>query len=76
MDPSAMQHKPLTIACMCRKNLLDCGPARQRMVQRETGIGTLTNQPKKAVAPEGNGIRIADQVLLRSDQTRYTHQLD
>jgi hypothetical protein len=76
MDPSAMQHKPLTKAYMRRKNLLDREPARKRMVRREGGIGALTNQPKKVVAPQGNGIRVADQAPLRSDQPRYTHQLD
>jgi hypothetical protein len=75
MDPSAMQHKPLTKAYMRRKKLLDREPARQR-VQRESGIGTVTNHSKKVVAPEGNSIRVADQVLLRSDRPRYTHQLD
>jgi hypothetical protein len=55
--------------------LLDREPARQR-VQRESGIGTVTNHSKKVVAPEGNSIRVADQVLLRSDRPRYTHQLD
>ena len=57
---------------------LDREPARQRMVQHESGIGAqilidlglkdirvLTNHPKKVVALEGYGITIADQVPLR-----------
>jgi len=67
---------------------LDREPARQRMVQHESGIGAqilidlglkdirvLTNHPKKVVALEGYGIRIADQVPLRIEQAKPTHQL-
>jgi 3,4-dihydroxy 2-butanone 4-phosphate synthase/GTP cyclohydrolase II len=67
---------------------LDREPARQRMVQHESGIGAqilidlglkdirvLTNHPKKVVALEGYGIRIADQVPLRIAVPRPTHQL-
>ena len=66
---------------------LDREPARQRMVQHESGIGAqilidlglkdirvVTNHPKKVVALEGYGIRIADQVPLRIDQLKPTHQ--
>jgi len=70
---------------------LDREPARMRMVQHESGIGAqilidlglkdirvLTNHPKKVVALEGYGIRIADQVPLRvetsSADRRATHQ--
>jgi 3,4-dihydroxy 2-butanone 4-phosphate synthase/GTP cyclohydrolase II len=66
---------------------LDREPARQRMVQHESGIGAqilidlglkdirvLTNHPKKVVALEGYGIRIADQVPLRIETPRPTHQ--
>jgi 3,4-dihydroxy 2-butanone 4-phosphate synthase / GTP cyclohydrolase II len=70
---------------------LDREPARLRMVQHESGIGAqilidlglkdirvLTNHPKKVVALEGYGIRIADQVPLRLETTagerRTTHQ--
>ncbi len=67
---------------------LDREPARQRMVQHESGIGAqilidlglrdirvLTNHPKKVVALEGYGIRIADQVPLRIEAPRPTHQI-
>jgi 3,4-dihydroxy 2-butanone 4-phosphate synthase / GTP cyclohydrolase II len=66
---------------------LDREPARQRMVQHESGIGAqilidlglkdirvLTNHPKKVVALEGYGITIADQVPLRIEQPRLSHQ--
>jgi len=66
---------------------LDREPARQRMVQHESGIGAqilidlglkdirvITNHPKKVVALEGYGIRIADQVPLRIETPRPTHQ--
>jgi 3,4-dihydroxy 2-butanone 4-phosphate synthase/GTP cyclohydrolase II len=70
-----------------QRGQLDREPARQRMVQHESGIGAqilidlglrdirvLTNHPKKVVALDGYGIRIADQVPLRIDQPRPTHQ--
>ena len=67
---------------------LDREPARQRMVQHESGIGAqilidlglkdirvLTNHPKKVVALEGYGITIADQVPLRIGEARRIHQV-
>jgi 3,4-dihydroxy 2-butanone 4-phosphate synthase/GTP cyclohydrolase II len=70
-----------------KRGQLDREPARQRMVQHESGIGAqilidlglkdirvLTNHPKKVVALEGYGIRIADQVPLRIEQPKPTHQ--
>ncbi|HWN74707.1 MAG TPA: 3,4-dihydroxy-2-butanone-4-phosphate synthase [Candidatus Udaeobacter sp.] len=66
---------------------LDREPARQRMVQHESGIGAqilidlglkdirvATNHPKKVVALEGYGIRIADQVPLNLSTDKPTHQ--
>jgi 3,4-dihydroxy 2-butanone 4-phosphate synthase / GTP cyclohydrolase II len=66
---------------------LDREPARQRMVQHESGIGAqilidlglkdirvVTNHPKKVVALEGYGIRIADQVPLNLETPKPTHQ--
>lgn len=71
-----------------KRGQLDREPARQRMVQHESGIGAqilidlglrdirvLTNHPKKVVALEGYGIRIADQVPLRINEPKTTHQL-
>ena len=70
-----------------KRGQLDREPARQRLVQHESGIGAqilidlglkdirvLTNHPKKVVALEGYGIRIADQVPLRIEQPKPTHQ--
>jgi 3,4-dihydroxy 2-butanone 4-phosphate synthase/GTP cyclohydrolase II len=66
---------------------LDREVARQRMVQHESGIGAqilidlglkdirvVTNHPKKVVALEGYGIRIADQVPLDLSTPNPTHQ--
>ena len=66
---------------------LDRELARQRMVQHESGIGAqilidlglkdirvVTNHPKKVVALEGYGIRIADQVPLKLSAPKPTHQ--
>lgn len=71
-----------------KRGQLDREPARQRMVQHESGIGAqilidlgltdirvLTNHPKKVIALEGYGIRIADQVPLRIEAPKQTHQL-
>jgi 3,4-dihydroxy 2-butanone 4-phosphate synthase/GTP cyclohydrolase II len=67
---------------------LDRELARQRMVQHESGIGAqilidlglkdirvVTNHPKKVVALEGYGIRIADQVPLNLTLPKPTHQV-
>jgi len=66
---------------------LDREPARQRLIQHESGIGAqilidlglrdirvLTNHPKKVVALEGYGITIADQVPLRVNEQKPAHQ--
>jgi 3,4-dihydroxy 2-butanone 4-phosphate synthase / GTP cyclohydrolase II len=71
-----------------QRGQIDREPARQRMVQHESGIGAqilidlglkdirvLTNHPKKVIALEGYGITIADQVPLRIDQPKPTHQV-
>jgi 3,4-dihydroxy 2-butanone 4-phosphate synthase / GTP cyclohydrolase II len=71
-----------------KRGQLDREPARQRMVQHESGIGAqilidlglkdirvLTNHPKKVVALEGYGITIADQVPLRIESPKPTHQV-
>jgi len=67
---------------------LDREVARQRMVQHESGTGAqilidlglkdirvVTNHPKKVVALEGYGIRIADQVPLDLRTPKPTHQV-
>ena len=66
---------------------LDRDLARQRLVQRESGIGAqilidlglrdirvLTNHPRKVVALEGYGITIADQVPIEVRERKATHQ--
>ena len=66
---------------------LDRDLARQRMVQRESGIGAqilidlgltsirvLTNHPRKVVALDGYGLTIADQVPIQLSSARPTHQ--
>jgi 3,4-dihydroxy 2-butanone 4-phosphate synthase/GTP cyclohydrolase II len=60
---------------------------RQRLVQRESGIGAqilidlglrkirvLTNHPRKVVALEGYGLEIADQVPLAIAKPKVSHQ--
>jgi 3,4-dihydroxy 2-butanone 4-phosphate synthase / GTP cyclohydrolase II len=67
---------------------LDHDLGRQRLVQRESGIGAqilidlglrrirvLTNHPRKVVALEGYGLEIADQVPLSLDSAKSTHQI-
>jgi 3,4-dihydroxy 2-butanone 4-phosphate synthase/GTP cyclohydrolase II len=67
---------------------LDRDLNRQRMVQRESGIGAqilidlglhsirvLTNNPKKVVALDGYGISIVEQVPMRISKPSTSHQL-
>jgi 3,4-dihydroxy 2-butanone 4-phosphate synthase / GTP cyclohydrolase II len=66
---------------------LDQDLNRQRLVQRESGIGAqilidlglrrvrvLTNHPRKVVALQGYGLEIADQVPLAIPKSKLTHQ--
>jgi 3,4-dihydroxy 2-butanone 4-phosphate synthase/GTP cyclohydrolase II len=67
---------------------LDRDLNRQRLVQRESGIGAqilidlglkairvLTNHPRKVVALEGYGLTIADQVPIALAPGKPTHQV-
>jgi 3,4-dihydroxy 2-butanone 4-phosphate synthase/GTP cyclohydrolase II len=67
---------------------LDHDLGRQRLVQRESGIGAqilidlglrrirvLTNHPRKVVALEGYGLEIADQVPLLLGPQKSSHQI-
>jgi 3,4-dihydroxy 2-butanone 4-phosphate synthase / GTP cyclohydrolase II len=67
---------------------LDHDLGRQRLVQRESGIGAqilidlglrrirvLTNHPRKVVALEGYGLEIADQVPLSVSSAKASHQI-
>jgi len=69
------------------RDQLDRDLARQRLVQRESGIGAqilidlglssirvLTNHPRKVVALEGYGLKISDQVPIAIQKPRRTHQ--
>jgi 3,4-dihydroxy 2-butanone 4-phosphate synthase/GTP cyclohydrolase II len=71
-----------------RREELDYDPGRQRLVQRESGIGAqilidlglqairvLTNHPRKVVALEAYGLRIVEQVAIPVGRARATHQL-
>ncbi len=68
---------------------LDRDAARQRLVQRESGVGAqilidlglsairvLTNHPRKLVAMDGYGLSIAEQVAipLKASEPKETHQ--
>ena len=66
---------------------IDSSAAHQQMLQRESGIGAqilsdlglttlrvLTNHPRKLVALEGYGLRIAEQVPIPIGTPRPTHQ--
>jgi 3,4-dihydroxy 2-butanone 4-phosphate synthase / GTP cyclohydrolase II len=70
-----------------RRGEIDTDPARQRLLQHESGIGAqiladlgltslrvLTNHPRKVVALEGYGLKIADQVPLTIAPSPVTHQ--
>jgi 3,4-dihydroxy 2-butanone 4-phosphate synthase/GTP cyclohydrolase II len=67
---------------------LDRDAARQRLVQRESGIGAqilidlglknlrvLTNSPRKLVALAGYGLTVTDQVPLPVQPVKPTHQI-
>jgi 3,4-dihydroxy 2-butanone 4-phosphate synthase/GTP cyclohydrolase II len=66
---------------------IDASAAHQQMLQRESGIGAqilsdlgltslrvLTNHPRKLVALEGYGLRIAEQVPIPTGSRSKTHQ--
>jgi 3,4-dihydroxy 2-butanone 4-phosphate synthase/GTP cyclohydrolase II len=67
---------------------LDRDLSRQRLVQRESGIGAqilidlglkairvLTNNPKKVVALDGYGLTIVEQVPMNLGRSSATHQV-
>jgi 3,4-dihydroxy 2-butanone 4-phosphate synthase/GTP cyclohydrolase II len=70
-----------------RRGQLDTDLNRQRLVQRESGIGAqilidlglssirvLTNHPRKVIALEAYGLRIVDQIPLAAKPAKATHQ--
>jgi 3,4-dihydroxy 2-butanone 4-phosphate synthase/GTP cyclohydrolase II len=67
---------------------LERDAARQRLIQRESGIGAqilidlglknlrvLTNNPRKLVALAGYGLTVTDQVPLQVQPSKPTHQV-
>jgi 3,4-dihydroxy 2-butanone 4-phosphate synthase / GTP cyclohydrolase II len=86
---SAMSTAPVEMPRVLyhRRGQLDGDPARQRMLQHESGIGAqilidlgltnirvLTNHPRKLVALEGYGLTIADQEPIQNIPKKVTHQ--
>ncbi len=70
-----------------RRGQLDTDLNRQRLVQRESGVGAqilidlglssirvLTNHPRKVIALEAYGLRIVDQIPLTGKAAKITHQ--
>ncbi len=70
-----------------RRGQLDTDLSRQRLVQRESGVGAqilidlglksirvMTNHPRKVVALEAYGLRIVDQVPILVHPSKTTHQ--
>jgi len=71
-----------------RREHMERDPGVQRVIQHESGIGAqilkdlglrriraLTNLPRKVVALEGYGLEITDQVPLKINPARKSHQL-
>jgi 3,4-dihydroxy 2-butanone 4-phosphate synthase/GTP cyclohydrolase II len=70
-----------------RRGQLDTDLNRQRLVQRESGVGAqilidlglgairvLTNHPRKVIALEAYGLQIVDQIPLTGQTAKITHQ--
>jgi 3,4-dihydroxy 2-butanone 4-phosphate synthase/GTP cyclohydrolase II len=87
LDPRAEEEAGLPQIRIHRREEIEHDPGRQRLVQRESGIGAqilidlglrrirvLTNHPRKVVALEGYGLEIAEQVPLAIDSGKKSHQ--
>jgi len=87
IDPRVGEDASLPQIRFHSRGELDRDLSRQRLVQRESGIGAqilidlglrrirvLTNHPRKVVALEGYGLEIADQVPLAISLGKPTHQ--
>jgi 3,4-dihydroxy 2-butanone 4-phosphate synthase/GTP cyclohydrolase II len=87
LDPRAEDDAGLPQIRIHRREEIEHDPGRQRLVQRESGIGAqilidlglrrirvLTNHPRKVVALEGYGLEIAEQVPLAIDSRKKSHQ--
>jgi 3,4-dihydroxy 2-butanone 4-phosphate synthase/GTP cyclohydrolase II len=88
IDPKAEESDALPGIHYHARGELDRDVGRQRLVQRESGIGAqilidlglrrirvLTNHPRKVVALEGYGLEIADQVPLALEPAKKDHQV-
>ena len=87
IDPPTEENAALPRIRFHSRAEIDQDLNRQRMVQRESGIGAqilidlglrrirvLTNHPRKVVALEGYGLEIAEQVPLGLTQQKTSHQ--
>jgi 3,4-dihydroxy 2-butanone 4-phosphate synthase / GTP cyclohydrolase II len=87
LDPRAEEEAGLPQIRIHRREEIEHDPGRQRLVQRESGIGAqilidlglrrirvLTNHPRKVVALEGYGLEIAEQVPLATHSGNKSHQ--
>ncbi|MHB8542023.1 MAG: 3,4-dihydroxy-2-butanone-4-phosphate synthase [Candidatus Acidiferrales bacterium] len=87
IDPPTEENDALPRIRFHSRAEIDQDLNRQRMVQRESGIGAqilidlglqqirvLTNHPRKVVALEGYGLEIAEQVPLGLKQQKTSHQ--
>jgi 3,4-dihydroxy 2-butanone 4-phosphate synthase / GTP cyclohydrolase II len=88
IEKSAEESEALPRILFHAREEIDHDLGRQRMVQRESGIGAqilidlglrrirvLTNHPRKVVALEGYGLEIAEQVPLAIGPEKTTHQV-
>ena len=87
LDPRTEEDAGLPQIRIHRREEIEHDPGRQRLVQRESGIGAqilidlglrrirvLTNHPRKVVALEGYGLEIAQQVPLAVEPGKTSHQ--
>jgi 3,4-dihydroxy 2-butanone 4-phosphate synthase/GTP cyclohydrolase II len=87
LDPRAEEEGGLPQIRIHRREEIEHDPSRQRLVQRESGIGAqilidlglrrirvLTNHPRKVVALEGYGLEIAEQVPLAISAGKKSHR--
>ncbi len=88
IDPRDEETNELPRIRFHQREELDHDLGRQRLVQRESGIGAqilidlglrrirvLTNHPRKVVALEGYGLEIADQVPLAIAPGKSSHKI-
>jgi 3,4-dihydroxy 2-butanone 4-phosphate synthase/GTP cyclohydrolase II len=88
IDKTAQEGEALPRILFHAREEIDHDLGRQRLVQRESGIGAqilidlglrrirvLTNHPRKVVALEGYGLEIAEQVPLAIKPGKTSHQV-